>query len=107
MPRMTDEQRKAYEDLKKLAAEEERELQAVEKEKEEAEKAKQAALAAGDKTGAKKAEATVIASESSIQNLNDKLDRVFAEIDALAEAKGPEAKARVQEVRTRFLRKTT
>jgi hypothetical protein len=106
MPKMTDEQRKAYEELQALKAEEEKELEAAEKEKEAAEKTKQAALAAGDKPGAEKAKNTVIASESSVTNLAEKIDRLDAMIIALAEAKGPETKKAVEAARTRFLRRS-
>jgi hypothetical protein len=103
---MTEEQRKAYDELQKLKAEEEAELVAAEAEKEAAEKQKRSAIAAGDKKEEKKAEHIAIASESSINNLSEKIERLDAMIIALAEAKGPEAKKAVQEAQMRFMRRT-
>jgi hypothetical protein len=105
MPKMTDEQRKTLDELSKLKADEEKELELAEKEKEAAEKEKQAAIATGDKTLEKKASHNVIAGESSVQNLAEKIDKLDAMIIALAEAKGPEAKKAVEAARTRFLRR--
>jgi hypothetical protein len=106
MAKMTDEQRKTYDELKALREEEEKELEAAEKEKEAAEKKNQASLAAGDKAGADKAREIVTASESSVTNLSEKIDRLDAMIIALAEAKGPETKQAVEKARTRFLRRS-
>ena len=106
MSKLTDEQRKTLDELNKLREEEEKELEAVEKEKESAEKEKQAALAVGDKPSAEKARHIVSASESSVTNLSEKIDRLDAMIIALAEVKGPETKKAVEAARTRFLRRT-
>jgi hypothetical protein len=106
MPKMTDDQKKALKDLETLRAEEEKELELAEKEKETAEKEKRAAIASGDKKEEKKAEHIAIASESSINNLSEKIERLDAMIIALAEAKGPDARKAVEETRMKFLRRT-
>jgi hypothetical protein len=85
---LSAEQKKQLEELKKQEREEEEALQAAEAEKLEAEKAKRDALSRGDKKEAKKQEENVIASESSIHNLTERLASIEEACVMIAEMKG-------------------
>jgi hypothetical protein len=103
---MSEEQRKQYDELAKLRAEDEaaeKQLQKLEEEKKKAEKEKQEGLRTGDDAKVKDAKAdleTIAVSESSIHALLDQLKRNEALMALDMEQRGT-SKAKIEEVRKR------
>lgn len=100
--KVSDDERKSYQELQKRIAEEEAELKEVQEAEENADKEKRRLLKEGDKQGAKEEttrKETLLVSESTVQALLDELVRSRAAMEAMMRERGvPDAE--IAQIRT-------